>query len=65
MTDKTKAEAGAMALEIELLARARRSFLNLRGDEIGFGGDWVFVTELERRLRVLLDLEEAKPSKWK
>jgi len=58
--DQTKAEAAAYAPEILMLARARRAFMTDSGDDVGDGSDWPFVSELERRLRVLLDLEEAK-----
>jgi chorismate mutase len=56
--DTTKAEAAAYAPEIELLTRARATFMNvpmLHKDEQAIVG------AIDRRLRVLLDLEtEAK-----
>jgi hypothetical protein len=55
MYDKTKAEAAAYAVEIELLTRAldrlEAHFAPTLPEERA---------ELKRRLRVLLDLEESK-----
>jgi hypothetical protein len=58
--DQKKSDAAAYAPEILMLAQARRAFMTDRGDDVGDGSDWPFVSELERRLRVLLDIEEAK-----
>ncbi len=56
MYDKTKAEAAAYAVEIELLTRAILNFWTS-----GAANETKeYRTDILRRLRVLLDLEEAK-----
>lgn len=52
--DKTKAEAAAYAVEIELLTRA------LNNLTMSFNSTTEERAEVMRRLRVLLDLEEGK-----
>jgi hypothetical protein len=57
--EKTKAEAAAYAAEIELLTRARQTMIESSNDspELFVAEE---IAEVTRRLRVLLDIEEAK-----
>jgi hypothetical protein len=60
MYDKTKAEAAAYAVEIELLTRAMTHCFEITG----VGGDWPEIERVKQslliRLNILLDLEEIK-----
>jgi hypothetical protein len=57
MYDKTKAEAAAYAVEIELLTQAYHHLNTL--DDAAMDLEPIEI-EILRRLRVLLDLEEGK-----
>jgi hypothetical protein len=59
--DKTKAEAAAYAPEIELLTRAMMGLLNAVATHgLSVAPLVPMGDEIQRRLRVLLDLEEGK-----